>query len=199
MSDLSSSVNRHLGACRISGPDACGEILLVGEDNPLSMDPRYALYHEPRNCTGQRLQSKILGLRPRQSYLPIWRTNLCIGGWDADAAQDRAIVLLGEDAPWRIIVMLGAKVSGAFTRASGTHVATFSHSLDGRSGRQVRVSLPHPSGRNPIWNDLTKVDLARSILRGVAPGVLWGEIDGSIGNVAGSDVDGRDPKADRVP
>lgn len=36
------------------------------------------------------------------------------------------------------------------------------------------VSLPHPSGRNLIWNQPGKVSLARGLLRLVAPGVSWG-------------------------
>jgi hypothetical protein len=72
--------------------------------------------------------------------------------------------------------MLGVKVSGAFARESGARVASFDVLRD---GVRARISIPHPSGRNPIWNDPTKVDLARSILRREAPVVPWGEIDGA--------------------
>ena len=48
----------HLGACRSAlrdTPDACGRILLCGEDNPVSAEPEHALYPLPDNCAGHRL------------------------------------------------------------------------------------------------------------------------------------------------
>ena len=170
----------HADACRISGSEACRLVLLVGEDNPLSADPRYALYHEPAGCAGHRLQSRILGLLPRQSYLPIWRTNLCVGGWRSDMAKDRAAVLCRPSSPWRLVVMLGVRVSDAFAEATRVHVGPLGV---GRAepvpGTGIRlVSLPHPSGRNLLWNDRGKVGLARALLRRACPGVPWGELDG---------------------
>lgn len=182
---------RHLDASRIAGPDACAKILLVGEDNPLHSDPDFALYHQPSGCSGHRLQSKILGLRPRQSYLPLWRTNLCIGGWDRAMAADRAASLVGQANPWIVVVMLGAKVADAFKRATrravidepftetlvtGPSLAMSCGLRDGAPADTTFVMLPHPSGRNTIWNDKTKVQAARSLLAAVAPAVPWGEI-----------------------
>lgn len=182
----------HLDASRIAGPDACANILLVGEDNPLHGAPHFALYHEPRGCSGHRLQSKILGLRPRQSYLPIWRTNLCVGGWDRTMAADRAAALVGKANPWNVVVMLGAKVGDAFRRATQragidepfTRTLISGYSLMASCGLRVDdppvdvtfVMLPHPSGRNTAWNDAAKVDQARALLRAVAPDVPWGEV-----------------------
>lgn len=169
----------HLDACRIAGPDACRLVLIVGEDNPLSADPRYALYHEPAGCAGHRLQSSILGLFPRKSYLPIWRTNLCVGGWRPDMAVDRARVLCRTGSPWKLVIMLGVKVSDAFAEA--THVLVSPLDASGIiRGPEIRlVHLPHPSGRNLVWNDRRKISAARSILGRLCPGVPWGELDGS--------------------
>lgn len=182
----------HLDASRIDGSEACAKILLVGEDNPLHVDPHFALYHQPPGCAGHRLQSKILGLRPRQSYLPIWRANLCTGGWDRTMASDRAALLVGQAGPWNVVVMLGAKVGDAFKRATrwtgindsftttvvpGSTLAT-SCGLRGAAMPEdtTFVALPHPSGRNTLWNDSTKIAMARVLLVAVAPGVPWGEI-----------------------
>lgn len=169
----------HLGACRIAGPDACRRILLCGEDNPLSSDPRYALYHQPPRCAGHRLQSYILGVDQRRTYLPIWRTNLCTGGWDRTAAVDRAEQLIG-DAPWDIIVALGAKVGDAFRRVCRFDLQPFSSQEFGvpGSGRRVTiVSLPHPSGRNAATYTQARIAIARTLMKTVAPGVPWGELD----------------------
>lgn len=175
-SDSDRLATRYLDACCIPGPAACGEILLVGEDNPLSMDPRYALYHEPRGCAGHRLQSRILGVLARQTYLPIWRTNLCAGGWDAQAADGRAESLARAGAPWRTIVLLGSRVAGAFDRATRIRLRPFEVAP---FGQIALISLPHPSGRNPAWNDPARIALARSILHRSAPGIPRGETDGA--------------------
>lgn len=180
----------HLDASRIDGPEACRRILLVGEDNPLSTKPEYALYHEPSGCAGSRLQSKILGVRARQTYLPMWRTNLCVGGWDREMAAARAQHLIGRVAPWSIIVTLGAKVLDVFSRllprglemfqrdtVPGIHLAIKS----GMPGSEYPtsltfVALPHPSGRNTTWNDASNIARARSLLAEVAPDIQWGEL-----------------------
>lgn len=181
-----------LDATRLSGPSACREVLLVGSDNPLSTEPQYALYHEPRGCSGHRLQSKILGLRSRQHYLPIWRTNLCVGGWDPRMALDRAAQLVGQARPWRVVVMLGAKVGDAFARAVEYRYLDEPLTMTQRSGESLKVAcrirggeptdtmfiaLPHPSGRNTTWNDPGRVAQARSLLAAAAPDVPWGETD----------------------
>lgn len=173
----------HQGATRISGSDACGSILLVGETNPYGADARYALYHEPTNAAGHRLQSKILGVRPREHYLSIWRTNLCTGGWDPDDAAFRADELVrSERSPWSTIVVLGRKVAKAFTRVAilpGYDPVAFevfsTKKLDG--GALRLVYLPHPSGRNTLWNAPANVQRARDVMRRVAPGIPWGEVD----------------------
>lgn len=191
----------HLDASRISGPDACRQILLVGEDNPLHGGAQYALYHEPRGCAGHRLQSKILGLRARQSYLPIWRTNLCVGGWDRAMAVDRAAMLVAHANPWRVVVMLGAKVGDAFsrvtqrreidvpftsTRIAGSALEVLIGIRGATPADTTFVALPHPSGRNTIWNDPAKVAAARALLATVAPGVSWGELDAGAERAAAS-------------
>lgn len=182
----------HLDATRIAGPDACRRILLVGEDNPLSTSPEFALYFQPSGCSGHRLQSKILGLDARRHYLAMWRSNLCCGGWDRSMAKDRAAALCGQRSPWDTIVLLGVKVAGAFaevlhnrevaqmfevTRYSGDRLAISVGIRGGDPGDTSFVTLPHPSGRNTLWNDKAQIARARHLLWTVAPDVPWGELD----------------------
>lgn len=167
------------GACRIPGNEACGRVLLVGEDNPLSQDPRYALYHEPRGCAGGRLQARILGVQARQTYLPMWRTNLCAVGWDPVVAVCRAVELCVGRPSWGVIVMLGTKVAVAFERGTGVQVDSLGEPARSSIDGPILVAIPHPSGRNLAWNDRANVQTARAILREVAPDIPWGELEAS--------------------
>jgi hypothetical protein len=163
----------HLGASRIAGPDACGKILVCGEGNPYGSDERYALYNEPSTSAGGRLQRRIFGIEGRRWYLPLWRVNLCIGAFDRDDAKARATELLGE-APWSLIVLLGRQVQRAF----GVVAADGFIETTAPSGpERWIVGIPHPSGRNALWNDQANVDHARKILRAVAPEIPWGHLD----------------------
>lgn len=178
----------HLDATRITGPDVCRQILLCGKDNPLSAHPGYALYHEPQNCSGHRLQSRILGLPARSWYLPIWRTNLCVGGWDRDLAIGRAERLIqgdpGAPPPWRLIVVLGDDVLGAFCRAGRSDFCSFEPTgvrPHVTSGHEMTIlPLPHPSGRNAFWNHSPNIQRARAILSRLIPGIPWGDLDGEM-------------------
>lgn len=189
-----------MDATRIMGSMAAGDILVVGEDNPLSQDFRYALYHEPPGCAGHRLQSKIMGLSPRV-YLSMWRTNLCVGGWDKGMAESRAAHLIGHAVPWSVVIMLGRKVCDAFevvTRSKGLGeqmtvtkltatdlaiaVAASGRASVGTVSGTTRpltttfLALSHPSGRNTLWNNPLLVGQARELLREIAPHVPWGEV-----------------------
>lgn len=183
----------YLDASRIRGGNiASGDVLLCGEDNPLSSSPHHALYHQPINCAGHRLQSKILGVRPRETYLGMWRTNLCVGGWDRTMAQDRAALLAGQAVPWSVVVMLGVKVAGAFAHATRRRNLGEPFAVTKMTGAELRiatgmrsdaeplgctfVALPHPSGRNTLWNLPENIDRARAILREAMPTVPWGEL-----------------------
>lgn len=172
-----------VGATRISGSDACRRVLLVGELNPLSCDPRYALYHEPARSAGGRLQRVVLGVRPRTTYLPMWRTNLCVGAWDADLATARAAVLCGrakDRFPWRLIVALGVRVSDAFGRASRVRPRSLDVPVEIASGTLL-ISIPHPSGRGYGYNDPAVVRDVRALLARAESDVPWGELGPVVG------------------
>lgn len=114
-------------------------VILVGEDNPHGADPRYALHHEPRGASGDRLR-RILGLSVRD-YFAIPKRNLCDGPWKMADARRRAAETLAEG--WDVVVMCGAKVRMAFGVPR----------MEPFSAQGVLVALPHPSGRNLVWND----------------------------------------------
>lgn len=127
--------------------------LLVGEDNPRSADPRFALWPFPAGTAGSALCGRILGL-DADAYLGRFdRANLCRAGWDEAEARERACEL-ARSRMGRPVVLLGRKVAGAF----GLDLEEF-----GRSGRFLR--LPHPSGRCRTWNDASNIGRAREALR----------------------------------
>lgn len=153
-------------------------MILIGEDNPYGAEPEFALYCYPPGCAGYRLR-RILGL-PQHQYLALRRTNLCVGGWSTKAARTRAWDLLSAGdptAPSAVMILLGRKVTEAFEK-----VALDGATLDPFSTKTccpgtILVSLPHPSGRNLIWNQPWARDRARQLLREVAPEVGWGSAD----------------------
>lgn len=160
------------GCHRIAAADSHCSILLVGEDNPQSADPAHALWPWPRGCAGNRLMG-ILGLTDDQ-YRALWRTNLCNPTWSAKAARKRAEHLLEhdpDDSPnWGRIVMLGAKVAGVFGKIFGVKFEPFGSRRLGCAGyTHTMVYLPHPSGRNLLWNDRDNHRRAREVMRVIAP------------------------------
>lgn len=150
-----------------------GRVLLLGENNPYGSDPQFALYCYPPGCAGYRLR-RIFGL-PQYQYLGLHRANLCEGDWTMGEARRRAKIYTADpSAPWRVIVMLGRKVADAFDydRPFFTHDV-----MPMTGGEMTLVSLPHPSGRNTVWNDKRLVDRARDIMRELAPDLPWGSAD----------------------
>jgi hypothetical protein len=87
-------------------------VLLLGENNPYGSDPDFALYCYPPGCAGYRLR-RILSL-PEDEYLDLHRKNLCDGDWSKKLAEQRARELLSPQAPWRVMVLLGRKVTEVF-------------------------------------------------------------------------------------
>ena len=153
-----------------------GRILLIGEDNPLSLDPQFALYCYPPGCAGYRLR-RILGL-PQHQYLALHRKNLCDGSWSKDRAKARAFELLAPLAPWRVMVLLGRKVTETFERVAlgGEPLVPFAYKTC--CPGMTLVSLPHPSGRNAAaWSGPKPRSRVREILRELAPEVPWGSAD----------------------
>ena len=155
--------------------ETSGRLLILGEDNPYGSDPDFALYCYPPGCSGYRLR-RILGL-PEDQYLALHRKNLCDGTWSKDAAKRRALSLLSPEAPWRVIVLLGRKVTETFERVALDGVPLVPFATRGCCPGMTLVSLPHPSGRNArAWSPALQ-ERARQILRDLAPELPWGSID----------------------
>jgi hypothetical protein len=120
-------------------------------NNPISMDPWYALYPLPVGCTGNRLFEMLREADPlvtMSGYARRFeRLNLVVGRWDAGKANVRARemmpALIG-----RNVVLLGREVARAFGFDSFGPVAE-RRTKDGA----IFHLLPHPSGRNPLYND----------------------------------------------
>jgi hypothetical protein len=143
-------------------------IVLVGELNLYTDDPVYALHHEPRWASGNRLRV-IMGLRDR-TYSELEKVNLCFGRWSAYDAAAEAVKLLADCYCATLFVLLGVKVSAAFAGPRPFDIA-----LVPERHPVAQLSLPHPSGRNPVWNDTKNRRLARYVLRVAAPEIPWGE------------------------
>jgi hypothetical protein len=133
------------------------KILLVGELNPYGADPAYALYPLPERASGARLQD-ILGLSLTDYLKGHDRTNLCTGEYDPAKARERAAEIIAERREFseqnpghlRGLVLCGAKVAAAFGLPYEPGKLHFPE-----QPKVVILILPHPSGRNRAWNDLT--------------------------------------------
>ena len=146
-------------------------VLLVGELNPHGSDPRAALYHLPRGASGDRLR-EILGLHDAAYARRLAKVNLCTGSWSTPRARAAARYLL-DSSSQEVLVLLGARVRDAF-RGPDFFSTTTLHAegaeVPGWSTR-VLATLPHPSGRNLLWNDPASRARAADLLRSIAPWV----------------------------
>lgn len=163
-------------------------VAFVGEDNPYGANPEFALYPRPDGCSGHRLCDRILGLSERVYLMPhIRRMNLCGDSWSTQDARDAASELIVEP-PAPVIVLLGAKVRAAvewyLSGAIGGKVKlpAFAEHVVRGGGLGIAlpvelvtlIALPHPSGRNLIWNEPGRIEEARALLRAHVPGIPWG-------------------------
>lgn len=164
--------------------------VLVGEDNPYSAHPRYALFPEPERSAGGRLCRVVLGL-DAAPYLALFaRVNLCVRRWSALEARERAVSLIAEwdmlDAERRAagslgeratpFVLLGRKVSETFAGYFTPYTASPGNDF----ARRMYAMLPHPSGLNRMWNEPRAVERARETLARVGAMPTREEIDAAI-------------------
>jgi hypothetical protein len=150
--------------------------IIVGESNPYGADPHYALYPDPPGCAGERLCHRVMGLR-RGTYLSSFeRVNLVQGPkWNAPVARTAAANIAADCSKTRTIVLLGRKVASAFGYAGWKGIVW-------RPGTAYApdlkfVVIPHPSGRNKVWNDRGVVASWRGVLLAALPDVPFGEAD----------------------
>lgn len=150
------------GSDQTPAPVRPGRLVIVGESNPYHQDPRFALYHLPRQASGNRLR-KHLGLTDA-TYWSLAKVNLCSGKWNLAEARATAegIIKLYDSA-----ILLGAKVRKAFDGPEPFSVAV-------RAGCYL-VGLPHPSGLNRAWSAPGARARARYVLETAIPWTPWGE------------------------
>lgn len=134
--------------------------ILVGMNNPLGADPRHVLFPAPEGCSGYRLWRMLHEVcgATRVDYRDGFdRRNLVVGTWHANAAKDGAARLREEVEgvpPPRpggrlpTVVALGREVARALDLPEEAGLV-LPLVRDGVAWRQV----PHPSGRNPWYNE----------------------------------------------
>ncbi len=138
--------------------------VVVGEDNPWGNDPRMALFHLPRHASGNRLREHM-GLTDAQ-YVALAKINLCPEKWAMKVAR----AVAGEikvRSDIRCVIMLGAKVKRAFDMQD----VNFFSAGHGHKAGPLLISLPHPSGRNLLWNHPTARERAQLLLRRSCPDI----------------------------
>jgi hypothetical protein len=140
--------------------------ILVGEANPYGADPLFALWPDPYNSAGARLQRLVLQLSVDDYLRSFERVNLCPTRWSAPVARAQATALETHVEAGRVAVLLGTKVSRAFS----AHAPPFEPFRAYERGAGRLVVLPHPSGLNRAWNEPGAFERARELLRQV--GVL---------------------------
>ena len=120
------------------------KVWLIGEHNPWSAEPKFALYPRPEHATGGRL-CKALGLRNLEYLRTFERRDLLLTArWCVPAAREAAGKVLLETETDDAMILLGGKVAAAFGYAFEPL----------KIHRTVRISFlvtPHPSGRSPVW------------------------------------------------
>ena len=131
--------------------------LLVGEAPGPNTDALLPLFPYPPNSAGGRLL-KYADVDPADWLGKLVRMNLCDGTWSARravAGRARALAFLLDranyhhDEPLRVL-LLGARVARAWScRGSFGYAEQY-----GWKGVGLRVAwIPHPSGRNLLYND----------------------------------------------
>jgi hypothetical protein len=118
-------------------------------NNPVSLDPKYALYPLPVGCAGYRLYEMLREADPSvrmHDYVHRFeRINLVSGPWDVGRARSRAEELRPSLAGVHV-VLLGRPVAWAFEVDPRCSVCNFDDDA-------IFHLLPHPSGRNLLYND----------------------------------------------
>lgn len=137
------------------------KFVIVGEHNPYGINPEFALYHLPREASGNRLREH-LGLKDA-TYEAIDKVNLCSRRWNMKEARAAVWDLMVE---YDALLLLGSKVRDAFNGPAAWCVLP---------GDPILLSLPHPSGLCREWNRKMAREDARALLWRYVPHVPWGE------------------------
>lgn len=140
---------------------------LVGESNPYGADPEMALYPLPERASGGRLCFGILGITMAQYLRCFERRNLVVGGWYMKAARAGAVRVLAETDASSVLILLGARVSGAFDlefKPFSERECYFEDPTEVQPTPRWVIQLPHPSGRSRLWNGAEAGKRARDLV-----------------------------------
>jgi hypothetical protein len=151
--------------------------LLIGEQPGPTNNPAVPLWPYPPRSAGGRLHA-MSGI-PMADYLAMLaRVNIAlqpVARWNRTAARDRVVTLLDDLPDGARVVLVGARALDAYNDVFGQGVR-----LDwfGREGWSIKgltttrviavTAVPHPSGRNPMYNDPATVAAARRAVRWAA-------------------------------
>lgn len=148
--------------------------LLVGEQPGPASNTQLPLWPFPPGSAGGRLQA-MSGI-PVGDYLErLARVNIArmpVARWGRDAAMSRMITLLDGLPDGARVVLVGARARDAYNDVFGQGVLLDWFGREGwsaRAGHMIGVTaIPHPSGRNPEYNDPAVVARARQAVREAA-------------------------------
>jgi hypothetical protein len=150
----------HLGCLRfgISDDPPVPRGLVIGEAPGPNSDARVPLFPEPRNSAGRLM--RYAGCPPADWIGKLVKMNLCDGAWSTRRAVNgraRALTYLldpanfHDGAPLRVL-LLGARVARAWSCHGAFGHET--HAYDCGATADLRVAwIPHPSGKNLLYND----------------------------------------------
>lgn len=136
--------------------------LLVGEAPGPRTSKKLPLFPYPTNSAGGRLL-KMSGLGAGQYLGRLLRRNLMEAydlAWDAEVAGQHALNIINEQPAGRRVVLLGSRVGRAFGFADFYKVAEVNGA--------VYCCIPHPSGRNLLYNDVNHRIAARAAIQWAA-------------------------------
>ena len=139
--------------------------VLLAMNNPLSPDPRHALYPYPPGCTGYRILKLLQRRRPdvtRSQYLRAFERHNILSSrtWSRPAAREAAEkmrALLATCYQGRTVLVLGSEPRDLLGLPP---LLVYPQEIGGITWRQ----LPHPSGRCRWYNDEMNAELAALLL-----------------------------------
>jgi hypothetical protein len=155
--------------------------VLVGMNNPISMRLEHALYPWPKSCTGYRLWQMLnesSGVSKREYLEAFERVNLVTGSWNVESARQEARKFMSLYVG-RTLVLLGGEVRRAFKHPKRDSYRSGYRIVDAGAVLEIAFidssivvedstirfyQLPHPSGRNPWYNDSDNRRVAGELL-----------------------------------
>jgi hypothetical protein len=148
--------------------------VFIGMNNPVSQSDGHELYPYPPGCTGWRLLEMLRTRLPavgRRDYLEAFeRRNLVVAAaWSRELGRASAARMYAEF--WgggRTVVLLGREVQAAFGIPP---LLVHPQLIGGTTWRQI----PHPSGRNPFYNDVKSRDTVALLLEELYIASIKGE------------------------